>query len=221
MFPELTFLRVAMSRIDYAEDVEALAARWLCGGEGPRFADLKHAGRRREWIGARRALKSLLIEDRVIRAPQECEIVQNNLGRPSLRMLRDGRKRSVTACSLAHKPPFILVGYGAGAKVRIGVDVERVALRVEALRHRFEAEGDKLLRDDPEGGYSTVLWALKEAASKAVGLGLGIGFRKIQCREKTPGRCTIELQDGKVMDGSFIIHDGYVLCAVTDNGGGI
>ena len=56
-----------------------------------------------------------------------------------------------------------------------------------------------------------VLWALKEASSKAVGAGLGIGLTDVICEETAEGRHHVRIKDGPVLRARHLVHEGYVI----------
>lgn len=190
---------------------------WLSTSEREELARLQHLGRRREWAGARLALKTLLREDGLIVAPEHCSIHKDPRGKPIARIRQpDGTQRQVE-CSLAHKMPYALVAYSRadGQRGRIGVDIERVRPRLVELRKAFSGPDDHLLDQTPEDVYCTVLWTFKEAASKVLGQGLGSCFEAIVCRETAPGACRITTPEGVVMTGRYRLVGRFALAVVS------
>jgi len=104
--------------------------------------------------------------------------------------------------SLSHTPGAVAVAVAAGGQV--GVDVEDLSRRVDPREgfQRFftEAEWNWI-----EAGESTMrflrLWTLKEAWSKAIGLGLSADFREA-------------FTDQSWWFDQWIVEDRYVIAAV-------
>jgi phosphopantetheinyl transferase (holo-ACP synthase) len=79
------------------------------------------------------------------------------------------------------------------------------------LEHAFANERDVWIQPAPRDLSLAVLWALKEAASKAVGLGLGIGLETVICEEVDSGRHRVALPCGAVLQGRHFEYDQYVI----------
>ena len=80
------FAGVEVSLLDLEAGVEADAAvaRFLTPSERAEYENLAHPKRRREWLGARVCLKSMLVARDCLGDPAECEVRKDPSGRPHL-----------------------------------------------------------------------------------------------------------------------------------------
>jgi 4'-phosphopantetheinyl transferase len=128
---------------------------------------------RRLFVCARAAARSVLAE-RLGTAPSSLRFRTSGRGKPEL----DGPFRALgLEFNWAHSGDVVVVAVATGHPV--GVDVERQdpAARVETVVDEFATPSERLVLDALRGAERTerlfALWARKEAALKAVGLGLG------------------------------------------------
>jgi phosphopantetheinyl transferase (holo-ACP synthase) len=105
---------------------------------------------------------------------------------PRLSVLdRHGRERSLDArVSISHRDG-LAVAMVAPPGVRVGVDLERSgSVPLQAIRHFLTpAERGMVMYVDP-----AVLWSLKEAAWKALGLGPSVPLHAMELRTDGPGQ---------------------------------
>jgi len=97
------------------------------------------------------------------------EVLQSRSGAPFFRMPTAG---SALQVSIAHTTTYVAAGVSATG--RIGVDVERVDSCSLRLARYFVSSAEMPLLDSLLGGGEsafTALWALKEAALKALAVG--------------------------------------------------
>lgn len=97
------------------------------------------------------------------------------------------------------------------ARTRVGVDIEEVSPRLAKLAGAFVSDRDSLLRTRPPELRLAVLWSLKEACSKAVGTGMGIGLTDVICEETAEGRHRVRIKDGPVLRARHLVHEEYVI----------
>jgi phosphopantetheinyl transferase len=131
--------------------------------------------RRAEYLAGRALLRHAIAEVSG-RAPSSLQFVVSPTGKPAC---VDG-----PAISLSHSGDAVVC---AVANVSVGVDVETVRERSVAgiaERHFTPAEA-RWLDTDPANRF-TMLWVLKEAYLKAVGLGFAGGLASIECRIEPP-----------------------------------
>lgn len=155
-------------------DGDARALSRLLGGEIERYHRILHPQVRRRFA-ASRALLRHAAGMAVGAAPELFEIARHPNGRPYLRGL-DG-----VEVSISHTGPIVVAGISRlGA---IGVDVESTTRRVhcpemaDRLCSVREQEELDALPPEAREAYLIRLWTLKEAYSKALGLGLRLSFR--------------------------------------------
>jgi len=212
---------VEVSLVDLAglTDTESAAARFLSPRERGEYERLGHPWRRREWLGARVCLKTMLLRRGCVRDPIECEIIKDARGRPRLGFRPGLPLTAVYDCSLSHKARFACACASGMAKTRVGVDIERVSPRLLKLASGFVSDRDSLIRTGPPEVRLAVLWALKEACSKAVGVGMGIGLADVICEETAEGRHNLRIKDGPLFRARHLMHEGYViaLCLMSED----
>lgn len=205
--------KVEASLVDLARltDMQSAAARFLTPEEQEEYGRLGHPWRRREWLGARVCLKEMLVRRGWIADPIECRIVKDARGRPRLWFRPGLPPAAVYDCSLSHKARWACACVSSTAGTRVGVDVERVSPRLARLAGAFVHDRDSLIWRRPPEVELTVLWVLKEACSKAVGLGLAVGLADVICEETAEGRHRVRIKDGPVFEARHLVHDGYVI----------
>ncbi len=140
--------------------------------------------RKREWLAARLALKKmvqrwLLGVHGVYRTLKQLAVIADPNGAPHLHI--DGPPPGVTpAVSLAHSCGEALATFDPRGGRRIGVDLEAVAPRGDAFKTTYS---DEELALQPaqmsEDRFLTSLWCVKEAVSKALGLGFALTFGEV------------------------------------------
>ncbi|GAA2077477.1 hypothetical protein GCM10009801_33610 [Streptomyces albiaxialis] len=147
--------------------------RALLGRDWPRFLDLTHPGLRTRFASSRVLLKFAAASVLSV-APQDIELGYGPTGRPYLRGY-DG-----VQISLSHTDELLLVGLATGGV--IGVDAERSdrSLYGPGLGRQLcttnETELIEAMPLEERDAALLRLWTLKEAYSKAIGLGMQFRF---------------------------------------------
>lgn len=178
---------------------ESSVGEVLARGEQEELTTLTHPGRRREWLAARIAVKWLLIQRGVIATWRDAEVRKDGSGKPFVVLVADGQSLPLDI-SISHKGELAVAALARVPAVRIGVDLEVLSSRPERLKNAFEHPSDALSeirRPDP---YFTILWTLKEAAAKVLGLGVG-SLPNLMCRQiRDDVVCEIRYEtDGRVL----------------------
>jgi len=138
------------------------------------YATLKLPKRKNEWLGGRIALKKLISTQTDLPACQIEVLPQPDNGKPLL--LLSGKK-SALPFSITHSHGYAVAAVSPTSKY-IGIDLEKVAPRIEAWKQDFfhpselTADGDKFL---------TALWTKKEAVVKMLGTGLTLNSFDVRC----------------------------------------
>jgi phosphopantetheinyl transferase len=188
-------------------DPDATAAGWLTRLELAEFVRFRHWARRREWLGARMCVKAMAIEAGLAGHPRECAVVKDARGVPWL--VAGGFTR---ACSLAHDSRFAAAGLSPRAGTVIGIDVERISPRVLRLAPAFVRDGEWLPTGTRSAGQAARLWALKEAAAKAAGGGLGVALAATVA-QSARGAHAITVDQTRTLAGWHAVHSGHVVAA--------
>ncbi|NLE41290.1 MAG: 4'-phosphopantetheinyl transferase superfamily protein [Lentisphaerae bacterium] len=191
--------------------------RWFVPEDLAECEGFTHGRRIEEWLAARIALKTLLVEDGLAESPLHIHIRKNGQGSPHVVVYNpETGAYARLPCSLSHKGPLVLAAYSRLPGIRVGIDLERRSWKLPYLRRRFISEHDKMLEKDDQVGDCTALWAFKEAVSKLLGAGMAYGFANIHCRETSLGTCELRDAGGNHYAGAYGWFGRYALALVTD-----
>ncbi len=209
-------------------DLPALGpAAWLSLPEQERLAALRVEKRRREWLlgrwTARRLIQSHLAEAGLACDLRDLQILAAPSGAPTISARRPevqaalegwrltiSHSRGRALCALARTPA-------------IGADIEQVAPRHPAFASDYftPAERAAVAATPPEQREMliTAIWSAKEAALKALRLGLSVDTRRVECRIAPPGGsawATVTLSCDPILEapplrGWWRVSEGYVL----------
>jgi phosphopantetheinyl transferase (holo-ACP synthase) len=153
---------------------------WLTEGERARFELIASAPRRRDWLTSRLAGKRAVASVLGVHDLRRLELRSRPGDAPSAHLRDESgvfRDLSVTV-SLAHCD-----GHGVAAAIggprRAGVDVERLDVVHPAHERYFLTAAERASR---AGHGTTALWALKEAAWKALRCRDGVVFSALELR---------------------------------------
>ena len=153
-------------------------------------------GRRRGGLG--RAVAAFLLEtEGVAVRDRDVGVAADPRGAPVVRL--------ADRTDLEHALPLLAISHGAGRAIavlaprnsgtRVGVDIERVEPRDEAfVRHVLTDEEVRLAGGvGLNGDSATLLWTLKEAVTKALGVGMAVDPREVRVTGMRGGEATVEL----------------------------
>lgn len=177
---------------------------------------LRSTIRRNEWLSSRIALKCVLCQMAVVGSPSDARIVKNRVGRPSIRV-PEGRVWNEIPCSISHKNGMAAVCVARDRVSPVGIDIEWVTKKPEQLSHTFIHEDDcaDLIPDSRE--RCTLIWCCKEAASKALGKGLLLDFKRLSVRIGEAGETSILFDNRTRMEGEYIRLNGAFLAFCQSN----
>jgi phosphopantetheinyl transferase len=204
-------VEVALLDLAGLADPEFLASRFLAFEEYGDYALMRHPMRRRDWLGARVCLKVMLMRRGALDDPLQCAVTKDARGRPSLSMAREAGAAAGYDCSISHKGHFACAALSAVPGARIGVDVEEISPRLVRVIPAFTGDRDVLVGASTPEERLTILWALKESGSKALGTGLGMRFSDIRCEEIGERRHRLTTPDGRELRARHVTHAGYVV----------
>ena len=152
---------------------------------------LKSQDRRREWVAARVTLKTL-VSEYVLDAcgsplpPEGIEILKGEFGAP-----RVEPRAEWAGCLAASYLPAVSISHSAGVALAaispgpgaIGVDLEAIASRGATFADDYLDATELSLPiagATSDAALHTALWSIKEAATKALGLGLHVAMSEIR-----------------------------------------
>ncbi|MDP6943098.1 MAG: SDR family NAD(P)-dependent oxidoreductase, partial [Myxococcota bacterium] len=151
--------------------------------------------RREEWLAARVAAKTLSAEwlhaRFGVRPPaNQLLIRKDSHGAPFMTLRGPWAEKlpsdAIPALSLSHSDGVAIAALALDAAVRVGIDIEKIASRPEGFAETWLADAERTLqiRDDDgalvdEDARLTALWCLKEATTKALGLGFHLSVSEV------------------------------------------
>ena len=203
-------LNLALVNLPQLPAAQRLAETYLHPAEMAEYEQMRHPGRRREWLGARVCLKTMLLRHGQLDDPRQCEVRKDLRGRPSV-IRHDRLGEPGLDCSLAHKDELACAAWSNEADAQVGIDIERISPRLTRLAGLFTTDRDTGLTPRSHEHQLTIFWALKEAYSKSVGLGLGVGLPNVACIETSPGRHSLTSSQRGGMRARHIEYGDYVV----------
>jgi len=193
---------IAELRQSVDKEGEALLLTYLQPEELDVFRGFGSEERAWAWLGGRVAAKKALhryLEDQTGKdVPfSEIYISNNELGKPVCDL------RGVHV-SISHKETIAVACVISKDDAQgVGIDLEFVSPREPAMWEQFFTSKEQELalrmadeREIERSTYFTHLWSIKEAVSKAVGLGLRVDSRQFEVVDLSPaGNARVELHD--------------------------
>ena len=174
------------------------------------YAVLKSNNRKREWLSARVALKKLLMDANLIESPIHCQIEKHRYGCPHVRVQKEDISM-IMNCSISHKKGIASVCVSCSPEIRLGIDMETINERPWRVRKAFINRHDFVAGIKEAKDNYSILWACKEAASKVIGLGMLMDFKRLTIiGDKYKGFCVLE--NGKeAMKGIYFFFQDFVI----------
>jgi 4'-phosphopantetheinyl transferase len=220
-------------------DVPELTGDVLSGGlltaeETTIFQSLKTEKRRRDWLNGRYTAKRLI--QQVFRAEKNRQlddtdfaILRKETGAPALSWL-NGNGRYPLTLSISHAGDLAFCAVSLEANTPLGCDVEQIAPRSDSfIADYFTSEEQTLIEQAPASQRDALVnavWSGKEAALKALELGLRVDTRAVTCLPE-PGRAqgwrplTITFDPTRLptpappLSGQWRLQGGYVITITT------
>jgi phosphopantetheinyl transferase len=174
------------------------------------YTALRSTKRKTEWLSARMALKKILMEANRIESPLNCQIEKDRYGCPLVR-IRDEEVPTIMNCSISHKKDISAVCISWIPDLKLGIDLEMISEKPMQLRSAFARQDDSLVGISEAEKYYTVLWACKEAASKSVGRGMMIDFKKFQVKGNSHKKFTIFVNGKEVIRGHYFFSNDFIV----------
>lgn len=140
---------------------------FLMPAELEKYHSFKIPKRKSDWLAGRYAAKTLVASALKGKNPADIEITRDTFGRPQAAGL---------TLSISHSQGTALAALKPGSGAFIGVDIEAIEDRSPAWYGDYFLPGEVPLPGDPD--QATRIWTVKEAALKALGLGLQADLRE-------------------------------------------
>ncbi len=170
------------------------------------------ATRRSAHLAGRALLRSAL-EDATGRAAAELEIVTTPRGKPEC--------TAGPSVSVSHSGPWVACALCASGSVGVDVQVPVPGRRVEAIAREYftRSESDWVAAHPQRRFY--MLWVLKEAYLKALGVGLAGGLDTLQCRIEPPVIEVVAARSAAVTSlRLYVLENAFLAIALPDGGCG-
>lgn len=138
--------------------------------------------RRDEWLASRWLAKQLIRQ--TVKIPDEeigiIEIKKDFSGKPWVMVSGE----PFGSISLSHSGGAVLAGFSQNEADIFGCDLEKITSHSEAFLEDYFTTGEQSWLADSEDlpRDSSLLWSIKEAAMKALGRGLSMDTRIVECR---------------------------------------
>jgi 4'-phosphopantetheinyl transferase len=191
--PELAWLSIEeLMRLGERRDKDELLSFWLTPTERARYQRFVVPKRQKEWLAGRISAKALVCGRHGLRGRDAFASVE-------IQSQQDGPQRNrpsycISGCpgdfdlSLTHSQGLAIAALARKRGQRIGVDLEEVARRGESFEVQALSPQERSYLA-PIGGQArwqatTMIWVLKEALSKALGIGLRLPFHGLTVDEE-------------------------------------
>ena len=148
-----------------------------------KLASFRFPKRRNEWLLGRWTAKSLVRSLTVYRdfRLDQIEIGNNPQGEPYFQL--PGQAPSGTCLSISHSDAFAFCALAPARGLRVGADLEKIEARTETFVLDYFTPGERrMVQTHPPGSRAelvTLVWSIKEAMLKALGVGLRQDTRSV------------------------------------------
>ena len=183
---------------------------FLTGHEKTEYAVMKAACRKGEWLSARVALKNMLMDQNLIESPTDCQTEKDRYGRPHLSIYKKGIS-IILNCSISHKNGLAAICISCFPEMRVGIDIEAISERPLRVRRAFINGSDSLTGIEELKENYTILWACKEAASKVMGRGMLMDFKKLTVKGDSQGRFTVIENGRQIIKGDYFFSEDFII----------
>jgi 4'-phosphopantetheinyl transferase len=157
--------------------------------EQRRLAELKLGKRRREWLigrwTAKHLLQACLARDLNMRLPLNAIGITNDARGAPVAMIDGGSRFAEWAVSISHSRACGFSAAAPDSAIGLGADIEHIELRewrfVEDFFTSDEIARVRIAPLEQRETLITAIWSAKEAALKALRLGLTLDTRRVDC----------------------------------------
>ena len=184
-------------------------ASFLSPAEIEKYNSFKIPKRKADWLGGRYAAKTLLAAMTRREDPVKIEITYDDYARP---------RAAGQTISISHSGGLALAAVKPGVKDFIGTDIEFIEDRCASWYADYFAPGELSANEPSE---ATKIWTVKEAALKALGLGLKADLRDARFESGTVHFRGAALERYRALGSpafavsSFLFKDSFWITAVS------
>ncbi len=186
------------------------AEEWFSETELAISSNFRNRIRREEWILGRLLAKQLILEnvDKMSIYPSEIQIYsRSGLGNPMRPQIMMNGRLLDRLLSIAHSKQSVLVALSKNPKALIGADIESLQMQGPYFSAIWLTKHEQdWLQAQGKPHLVSVIWAIKEAAYKAININHRFIPRRIEAHFNKLGDCSL-LFDGKKLDQG---HNVYI-----------
>lgn len=163
------------------------AGAFLSPQECQKLSAMRFPKRRDAWLLGRWAAKSLIhnLPDYQNHSMPEIEIKNTPEGVPVICL--PGGRTSPDCLSISHSGPLAFCALTQAPALMVGVDLEKIEPRSEDFIQDYFTPGEQRLVGsfplEAKHAAVTLIWSMKEAMLKAIGVGLRWDTRQVEIRE--------------------------------------
>lgn len=214
------------------QDLDGQIDDFLTPGETEQYRSIQHDFRKRDWLTARLAAKSLLVDywqevfnEAIV--PVNVEVLSRRNAPPTLQVFAEGFKEAEYSLSLSHSDGYAVAALAVTPGVHVGVDVQLPRrLPRDPLSFLTKSEQQYISSRGRERDHALIeIWSLKESVAKSIGGSLWALRTKIEILCQPDTRFEINVQDPAYQHSFFAWHlelwgGGVLTCAArTDHPG--
>jgi 4'-phosphopantetheinyl transferase len=188
---------------------------WLHPTEQERLARLKRARRRHDWLlgrwTAKRLLQACIEHDSHQCLPLDVIVIDNDGNGAPIARVYNASTSAAWNISISHRHDSAFCATSTVAPIGLGADIERIEPRDGCFVEDYFT-GDEIQRvrgaaREQQDTLVTAIWSAKEAALKALHLGMTIDTRQVNCTIDPRGCAPLDWSAFKITCTHGCDHD--------------
>ena len=210
-------VEVRLDDLGNGQQVSIDLSQWLTSAELERASAIRHPSRRLEWIAGRMAAKKAMrihVRDHlgIQLNPTDVEILADSNGAPHARALQG--LVNLPALSITHAAGRAICAI-MPASQHVGIDLTPVEERSNDFVQQWFTSSEQILvtrHPGPTARTVSAIWAIKEAVSKVLGLGLKLATSEMEVTSlRQDGRAEVRLS-GMATTRLMEMGGGAIVC---------
>ncbi|MDP6155571.1 MAG: 4'-phosphopantetheinyl transferase superfamily protein [Candidatus Thermoplasmatota archaeon] len=146
------------------------------------YSSFKLEKRKKEWMAGREAAKEAVRKFLLPYTPEGLEILTKPGGEPFVKI--NGKSQNDIRVSISHSNEVAIAAVGRKPIVGLGIDAEVVEERPSSFLRTAFTPAERRIFQKPSGDHtaliSTSLYTMKEAVTKALGIGLSVNTYDVE-----------------------------------------